>query len=294
VELRHCRYFVAVAEAENVSRAALRLHISQPALSRQIRDLEEEIGSCLFERTAKSMRLTDVGRVFLDDARALLKQASDAFKRARAFASKESTKLNVGYSPTLVAAILPKILRGFQRAMPNVHVRLHDWSHSAILDGLRDGRLDLGLIARSPRAGLLIDLKYEELYRERVCVAVASEHPFARRRTIPIREVAAETLLGLTRKNYPNYQAFLSIVLSKVKRKPRVVEEYDNMSGIMSAVEAGFGVAIVLRGLGYSFGDRVRFLYLTPEPRPISIGIARATGRLSSAADRFWQCAKEA
>jgi DNA-binding transcriptional LysR family regulator len=87
VELRHLRYFVAVAETENVSRAALKLHVSQPALSRQIRDLEDEIGFCLLQRTAKSVRLTDAGRAFLSDAQALLQQADEAVKKARAIAS---------------------------------------------------------------------------------------------------------------------------------------------------------------------------------------------------------------
>ena len=147
MELRHLRYFVAVAEMENVSRAALKLHVSQPALSRQIRDLEDEIGFSLFERTAKSVRLTDAGRAFLDNARALLQNADDAVTKARAGASAEPTELHVGYSPTPAAEILPIILRAFQRATPNVHVRLHDWSIKDILDGIRGGRLQLGLIA---------------------------------------------------------------------------------------------------------------------------------------------------
>ena len=144
------RYFVAVAETENVSRAALKLHVSQPALSRQIRDLEDEIGFCLLERTAKSVRLTDAGRAFLDDVRALLQHADEAVKKARAVASAEPSELHVGHS-TPFAEILPKILRAFQRAMPNVHVRLHNWSYEAIFDGVRDGRLQLALIARPPK-----------------------------------------------------------------------------------------------------------------------------------------------
>ena len=96
MELRHLRYFVAVAEMENVSRAALKLHVSQPALSRQIRDLEDEIGFCLLERTAKSVRLTDAGRAFLNDARTLLRQADEAVKKARAIAGAEPTELKVG------------------------------------------------------------------------------------------------------------------------------------------------------------------------------------------------------
>jgi DNA-binding transcriptional LysR family regulator len=294
VELRHLRYFVAVAEMENVSRAALKLHVSQPALSRQIRDLEDEIGFSLLERTAKSVRLTDAGRAFLDDARALLQNADEAVTKARAVASVESTELHVGYSPTPTAEILPKILRAFQRAMPNVHVRLHDWSMKDILDGIRDGRLHLGLIVPTVTASSLHDLRFGELFHERVCVAVAPQHPFARRRVIPITEVAAEPLIGLTREDYPNFYDYLSCIFSKVKQKPRVVEEHDSFSGIMSAVEAGTGVSICTDVFGHSFGNRIILLHITPEPKPISVGIVGTKGRLSPAAEKFWQCAKEA
>src|SRR6476659_9778671 len=293
VELRHLRYFVAVAEMENVSRAALKLHVSQPALSRQIRDLEDELGFSLLERTAKSVRLTDAGRAFLDNARALLQNADEAVTKARAVASAEPTELHVGYSPTPFAEILPKTLRTFQKAMPNVHVRLHDWSNNAIRDGLHDGRLHLGLIVPPAKASSMRDLRYEELFRDRVCVAVAPQHPFARRRAIPLTEVAAEPLIGLTREDYPNYYDLLSIIFSKVKQKPRVIEEHDSMSGVMSAVEAGSGVAVAV-DFGYSFGNRVKFLHLTPEPKPFSVGIVARKGRLSPAAEKFWQCAKEA
>jgi len=294
VELRHLRYFVGVAETENVSRAALKLHVSQPALSRQIRDLEDEIGFCLLKRTAKSVRLTDAGRVFLDDARALLQSAEEAVTKARAVASAEPTELHVGYSPTPVAEILPKTLRAFQRAMPNVHVKLHDWSNKAILDGVRDGRLQLGLIVSPPKASSLRDLRYEELFHERVCVAVAPQHPFARRRAIPLTEVAAEPLIALTREDYPEYYDYLAIIFSKVKQKPRVVEEHDSLSGILASVEAGTGVAIGADVFGYSFGNRVKPLHLIPEPKRISIGLAAPKGRLSPAAEKFWACAKEA
>src|SRR4029077_15973311 len=130
VELRHLHYFVAAAETENVWRAALKLHVSQPALSRQMRDLEDEIGFCLLERTAKSVRLTDAGRAFLNDARTLLQQADEAVKKARAIASPEPPELKVCSSPAATARILPPILRAYQRVMPKVHVKLHDWSNA--------------------------------------------------------------------------------------------------------------------------------------------------------------------
>src|SRR5436853_3441210 len=119
VELRHLRYFVAVAEMENVSRAALKLHVSQPALSRQIRDLEDELGFSLLERTAKSVRLTEAGRTFLDNARGLLQNADEAVTKARGVAHAEPTELQVGYSAENTVEILPKTLRAFQRNMPN-------------------------------------------------------------------------------------------------------------------------------------------------------------------------------
>jgi LysR family transcriptional regulator, benzoate and cis,cis-muconate-responsive activator of ben and cat genes len=294
VELRHLRYFVAVAEMENVSRAALKLHVSQPALSRQIRDLEDEIGFSLLERTAKSVRLTDAGRAFLDNARALLQNANEAVTKARAVASAETTELHVGYSAENTAEILPKTLRAFQQAMPNVHVRLHDWNNKDILDGIRDGRLQLGLIVPPAKANALHDLRYEELFHIRVCVIVAPQHPFARRRTIPIAEAADEPLIGLTREDYPGYYDYVSMIFSKVKQKPRVVEEYDSYNGIISAVEAGTGVALGGDVLGPSFGKRVKFLYLTPEPNPVAVGIVALKGRLSPAAEKFWQCAKDA
>ena len=293
MELRHLRYFVAVAEAENVSRAALKLHVSQPPLSRQIRDLEDELGFLLLKRTAKSVSLTEAGRTFLNEARAVLQRADEGVKKARAVATAGETDLHVGYSPTPFAEILPKTLRGFQRAMPKVHVRLHDWSNKTILEGVRGGRLQLGLITRSPKTSALHDVRYEELFRQRVCVAVAPQHPFARRRAIPIAEVAAEPVIGLTREDYPNYYDLLSVTFSKVKQKPRVIEEHDSMPGVMSAVEAGSGVAVAV-DFGYSFGNRIKFLHLTPEPKPFSVGIVGTKGRLSPAAEKFWQCAKEA
>src|SRR5438552_233947 len=112
MELRHLRYFVAVAEAENVTRAALKLHVSQPALSRQIRDLEDELGFLLLQRDGKSVRLTEAGRAFLSEARAVLKRSEDAISAGRAIASGQQDELHVGYAPSLTAKSMPPTLRG--------------------------------------------------------------------------------------------------------------------------------------------------------------------------------------
>src|ERR1043166_1012225 len=123
MELRHLRYFVAVAREENVSRAALKLHVSQPAVSRQIRDLEDEIGFKLFERSAKAVRLTDAGRVFLREAEGVIQRAADGVSTARVVAAGGCGEIHVGYAPSLTSRILPPTLRAFQAAMQAVRVK---------------------------------------------------------------------------------------------------------------------------------------------------------------------------
>jgi LysR family transcriptional regulator, benzoate and cis,cis-muconate-responsive activator of ben and cat genes len=295
VELRHLRYFVAVAEAENVLRAATqKLHVSQPAVSRQIRDLEDELGAQLFERTGKSVKLTDAGFLFLKEARAVLERTDEAVRSVRAFAQAGETELQVGYTPALRAKIVSPTLRAFQQVMPKVHVKLHDWSNEKILTGLRDGRLQLAFIIRPSKRGAFRDLRFEELLREQVRLAVPPTHPFAQRRSVSLADAAKEPFVGLTREDFPDYNAYLNAVFAPVKNKPQVIEEYDSMTSVISAIEAGTGVGVAVDALVHSFGSRVKLVRLTPEPKPFSLGIVARKGRLSPATEKFWQCAKEA
>jgi len=294
VELRHLRYFVAVAEMENVSRAALKLHVSQPALSRQIRDLEDELGFSLLERTAKSVRLTDAGFLFLKEARAVLERTHEAVRSVRAFVQIGETELHVGYSPTGSAHIVPAALRAFQQIMPNVHVRLHDWINEQAVAGLRDGRLQLAFIVPPPTRGAFRDLRFEELLREHVRLAVSPNHRLAQRRSVSLTDAAKEPFVGLTREKSPYYHAYLTEIFAAVKNKPRVIEEHESMLGVLSAIEAGTGVGLAAEPAGYTFGNRVKLVRLTPEPKPFSVGIAAPKGRLSPATEKFWQCAREA
>src|ERR1051326_8113956 len=164
MELRHLRYFVAVAEEQNVSRAATRLHISQPPLSRQIRDLEHELGIALFARGSKPVRLTEAGRAFLAEARALLQHAEGVMQMAKAVASGERGEIHVGYAPSLTVELLPRALRYFRESNPGVHVQLYDLSTQEMLGGLRDGKLQAALLVKVlPQA--LTGLDFEELQR---------------------------------------------------------------------------------------------------------------------------------
>src|SRR5438445_3352515 len=291
MELRHLRYFVAVAEAENVTRAALKLHVSQPALSRQIRDLEDELGFLLLERSAKSVRLTEAGRAFLTEARAVLQRAEDAVKAARTIATGGG-ELHVGYAPSLTARILPPTLRAFQAELPNVRVKLHDFSTEEMLAGLREGKLQIAFVVRLTPA-LLRGLRFEELARDSICLAVAPKHPLAGRRTVSLAEVAREPLITYSRKDYPDAHENLAAMFAASKAKPRIAEEHDSVSSLIAAVEPGNGVAIAPQALTCTAGPRLKLIPLSPAPDPLVIGAAWAKNGLTAAAERFLKCAKE-
>lgn len=280
---------------ENVSRAAMqRLHVSQPSLSRQIRDLEDEMGVQLLERTAKSVRLTDAGRAFLDEARAILKQTSDAVGKVRAIAGKGDTELHIGDWPLATGRILPGLLRAYQKAMPKVKVKVHDWAVEKNISGVRDGRLQLAIILPPLKGNALEELRFEPLFTGRVCLAVSCDHPFASRRSVPLADAAREPFVGLTREDYPRYLEYLSAIFAPVNEKPRLVEEQDGWSGVFSAVSAGAGIALTSDAFNYAFNDRIKCVRLTPEPKRVVVGMITRKGKLTPATEMFCQCAKDA
>src|SRR5437867_1863057 len=292
MELRHLRYFIGVAEEENVSRAALKLHVSQPALSRQIRDLEAELGFSLLERSAKSVRLTEAGRAFLTETRAVLQRAEDEVKAARAIATGGTGELHVGYAPSLTARILPPTLRAFQAELPTVRVRLHDYSTEEMLAGLREGKLQVAFVVRLTPA-MLRGLRFQELLRDPMCLAVAPKHRLAGRRTVALAEVAREPLISYSRKDYPDAHENLTALFAAIKKKPRIAEEHDSVSSLIAAVESGAGAAVAPQSLTCTAGPRLKLIPFSPAPDPLIVGAGWSRAGLSAAAERFLKCAKE-
>ena len=291
MELRHLRYFVAVAEAENVSRAALKLHVSQPGISRQIRDLEEEIGFQLLERSAKSVRLTAAGKVFLTEAREVLSRVEAAVNRAREVAQSGSGEIHVGYAPSLTVQILPAALRAFQEKFPNARVALHDLSTEEMLAQLGEKKLQVALTVRPP-AKLLRGLKFEELARYEMCVAVAPKNPLAKLKCISLEQISREPLIAYSRKDYPEYHAMLEKLFATVGRKPKIVGEHDGVTSIVAAVESGRGFALMPSCVACMVGPRLKLLPLRPALPPIPVGAVWRVEMGNELAEKFVVCAR--
>ena len=271
MELRHLRYFVVVAEEQNVTRAAERLHLSQPPLSRQIRDLEDELGVELFRRTAKSLALTEAGKIFLSEARAVLLRADQAIEAARAAAKNCQGQLRVGYAPSLTARFLPDALRAFGADFPGVRVALHDLSTEECRERLAARKLDLALTIEPPGSAKN-GLAFEKVIAHEVFCAVGRKHPFARKRSVRLKDLAREPFVVYAEADYPEYVAWLRKVCRAAGFRPNIVGEYDGATGLITAVESGRGIALVASTLGCLSGPRLNFLPLHPRIPPLAMG----------------------
>ncbi len=292
MELRHLRYFVAVAEEQNITRAAARLRVSQPPLSRQIRALEDELGVALFERSAKAVRLTEAGRVFLNEARAVLQRAEEARQTVRAAAGGKSGEIHVGYAPSLTVEILPRTLRAFQEQAPGVRVTLHDLSTEEMLNGLCAGSLQVALMIL-PSAKALRGVSFEALRTYPVCLAVHPTHPLARARKVGLQEAARERLIAYSRKDYPEYHERLVALFQPLGLAPQIAEEHDSATSLIAAVEAGRGVAVVPECLACLAGPRLKIRPLVPAPDPFVVGVARRKGTAPEAVEKFIATARD-
>jgi LysR family transcriptional regulator, benzoate and cis,cis-muconate-responsive activator of ben and cat genes len=273
MELRHLRYFVAVAEEQNITRAAARLHVSQPPLSRQIRDLENELGVVLLERTPRAVRLTPAGWAFLEECYTVLRQSEQAVRVARAAASGGRGELKLGYAPGPTQDFLRELLRQLRASDPELRVELHDLTTEEMMAGLRAGKLDAALAVK-PRPATLGELKFENLREDPLVVVMAREHRLAGRRSVAMTELAAEPFVVFSRREYPEHLEGTRELLGGPKVHVRIAEECDSGMTLFAAIEAGHGISILSSALAPVIGARLKLIPVRPAPPPNVIGLA--------------------
>jgi LysR family transcriptional regulator, benzoate and cis,cis-muconate-responsive activator of ben and cat genes len=200
-------------------------------------------------------------------------------------------ELHVGYAPTLTVRILPPTLRAFQAAMPALRVKLHDLSTEEMLLWLRERKLQLAFTVR-PSPGTLRGLSFKEVTSDSLRLAVAPNHPFANRSAVPLAEAAREPFITYSRRDYPDYHELLAATFAATNAKLRIAEEHDGVSSLISAVETGSGVALMTDSVNCIAGQRLRLLPLTPQPKPLVIGLIWFKKELSAAAEKFVECAR--
>lgn len=294
MELRHLRYFLAVGEALNFTKAAAQLRVAQPALSRQVQDLEEELGVDLLVRSPRGVTLTAEGKLFLEEAREILSRTGEAMEKVRALARGEFGEIRVGYAPSPTVEILPPALAAFRKALPRVKISLHDLAGDELYAGLRDGSLDLALIAQSSEnAGS--GLHFELLRQYAFCVAVPPGHPFTKMKSVPVATLAVEPLVALSRKDYSEYHLHLENIFGPGRHRYRIATECDGASSLIADVESGHGVAVVTESFWRITGDRLVLVPLEEVGAAQRVGIARAVhADVTPAAERFCQMLREA
>jgi|KBSSwiStaDraftv2_1062776.scaffolds.fasta_scaffold341105_2 DNA-binding transcriptional LysR family regulator len=244
MELRHLRYFIGVAEALSFTKAARALRVAQPALSRQIHQLEEEVGVALFERTRRGTTLTAAGRAFLAESRSLLRQSEEAVRVAQRTGTDQAGSLDLGYVWGLFHTRVPEIVAQFRRHHPDVGVNLFDLTATEQASALASGRLDAGFI------GLADEAEAAGLAKQKVgscqfVAALPAAHRNAKRRTLRLALLAQDFFITISEKNYPGASRQARLACERAGFRPRILQAAERGHTILSLVAGGCGVALL-------------------------------------------------
>jgi DNA-binding transcriptional LysR family regulator len=289
VELRHLRYFVAVAEELHFGRAAARLGIAQPPLSQQIRQLEGELDVELFARGNRRVALTEAGRVFLADARDVLLRVDRAAVAARRAARGETGALAVGVVPSATYGLMPRVFRTFRARNPDVSFSVTVMNSGMQVVGIRAGALQVGFV-RPPFGDET--LAAETVHEEPVVVVLPTGHGLARRRALPLAALAGEPLVLFPREPRPSWQDFVQGLCRDAGFEPTVAQEAADLATAMALVAAGLGVTLVPASVKDLRRSGVEYRDLAPAPRTRLVALRRA-GEPDPVVQRFLDVVRE-
>lgn len=283
--LRELECFTAVAEELSFTRAAQKLHLAQPPLSRHVRALEEKLGVALFLRADRKVALTPAGALFYEETRTVLPQLKRAGEVTRRFASGETAILRIGFVSAVLSPELVEVLRLFRERHPRVQLHVQDGSPAEQLAALRQGTLDGGFVGLPPRErspGIV----YIPWRKEPLAAFVPFGHPLAGRKDLPLRALAGETLVAVSGEAAPAFAAHLRELCGAAGFRPRIVRESPRAQAVAVMVAAGTGIAILPISLARVIGKAAAVIPLK-KAASITHVFARAAGTPSPPMRQF-------
>jgi DNA-binding transcriptional LysR family regulator len=236
-------YFVAVAEFLSFTKAAKNLNLAQPSLTRQIQDLEADIGVRLINRSGKRISLTHEGEYFLRDTKTLLAELARSVQAVQRLSRGEAGQLNIAYIANIHQNLLPLTLEAFRKVYPRISLNLFDMTPAEQYRALDDGRIDLGFVGYLP--SLNGDLQSARVSQDLMMVAVASGNPLSSQIEIDLEELESLFFVGMSEKSYPGFNQWLVGVCRQSGFTPRILQDAEREPGVISFVAAGLGVALL-------------------------------------------------
>jgi DNA-binding transcriptional LysR family regulator len=285
MELRHLRYFVGVAEALNFTKAAQVLRVAQPALSRQVRQLEEEIGVTLLVRNRRGVKLTQAGQAFLTEARALLEHSDQAVRVAQRTGQGRGAPLNVGYVWGLFHSLVPAVIGRFRLKFPQAAVNLFDLTATQQAESLVSGRLDAGFIGFAQEADAA-GLAKRKVGSCCFVAALPANHRAARKSHVSLATLAQDFFFVISEQNYPSASRFVLEACAQAGFRPKILQAAERGHTLLSLVAGNCGVALVPESLRALPHPGVVFRPLT-QPPVGDLFIAWSPSRLSSLGKAF-------
>lgn len=246
MEFRHLKYFIAVSEEQNIGRAAKRLNISQPPLTRQIKQLEDELSVELFVRTPRGVELTPAGALFLEEARNIGSIIGQAKERTQRAARGEIGRLDVAIFGSAILDAIPKMLLAFKEAHPGVIVQLHQMGKTEQIEALRQRRIDVGF---NRLLKPLDDITGEQILRERLLIAVNAHHRLAQDDSIPLEAIAGDPLILFPSRGRPNFIDKTISMCNEAGFFPTIAQEVGDAVTSVALVASGFGICLVPQSL---------------------------------------------
>jgi DNA-binding transcriptional LysR family regulator len=244
MEFHQLRYFTAAAEAMSMSRAAETLHVTQPALSRQIAALESELGVALFDRVKKRIVLTDAGRFFLPKARQIICDAETSAQQLREQFGDAARTLRLGFLSIFLDDLVAPAMREFRQRHPKARVSLFELSPRAQLDRLRSHELDAALLGNIESADREL-FAVRRLSRHKMAAVLSEDHPLAKKNTIKLTALARESFISLSDAVFPGRREFLRGICGAAGFEPQIVSEADSLTLMLAAVASGDGVGLM-------------------------------------------------